>query len=134
MCDYSLELYRAVPAAAGEEYTLARFGSGSMGFTTGGTCDTAVCVPADAKLRLAGIGEALQVALGVGPIEQVVMTRLETGPHKDAVRFTNGKEVSLQSLNAGLTATMMVDEIIDFEDDESGEAVREETRELVDAD
>ena len=37
MCDYSLELYRAVPAVAGEQYTLARFASGSMGFTSGKT-------------------------------------------------------------------------------------------------
>src|SRR5882672_2632092 len=86
MCDYSLELYRAVPAAAGEQYTLARFASGSMGFTSGKTCDTAVCVPADAHLRLEGISETLQRALNVGPIAEVVMTRLDTGPHKDAVR------------------------------------------------
>jgi hypothetical protein len=129
MCDYSLELYRAVPAAAGEEYTLARFGSGSMGFTSGGNCDTAVCVPADARLRLAGIGEALQAALGIGAIEEVVMTRLESGPHKDAVRFASGKEISLQSLNAGLTAVMLPAETIELPRAE----VRRETRELVDA-
>ncbi len=129
MCDYSLELYRAVPAAAGEQYTLARFGSGSMGFTSGGNCDTAVCVPADARLRLAGIGEALQMALGLGPIEEVVMTRLESGPHKDAVRFANGREISLQSLNAGLTAVMLPAEAIELPRSES----RHETRELVDA-
>ena len=108
MCDYSLELYRAMPAAAGEQYTLARFASGSMGFTSGKTCDTAVCVPADAHLRLEGISETLQRTLSVGPIAEVVMTRLDTGPHKDAVRFADGKTISLQSLNPGLTATMFV--------------------------
>ena len=36
------------------------------------------------------------------------MTRLEGGLHKDAVRFANGRVISLQSLNPGLTATMFV--------------------------
>jgi len=131
MCDYSLELYRAVPAAAGEQYTLARFGTGSMGFTSGHNCDTAVCVPADARLRLKGIGEPLQAALGVGSVEDVVMTRLETGLHKDAVRFANGKTISLQSLNPGIKAEMLVDEEIDLDIGHS-EPVRR-IRELVDA-
>ena len=129
MCDYSLELYRAMPAAAGEQYTLARFASGSMGFTSGKTCDTAVCVPADAHLRLEGISETLQRTLSVGPIAEVVMTRLESGPHKDAVRFANGREISLQSLNAGITAVMLPAERIELPRSE----VRRETRELVDA-
>jgi hypothetical protein len=67
----------------------------------------AVCVAADSHLRLEGIGETVQKAYGVGPIEEVVMTRLESGPHKDAVRFSNGTEVSLQRLDRGLTAVML---------------------------
>jgi hypothetical protein len=130
MCDYSLELYRAMPAVAGEQYTLARFASGSMGFTSGKTCDTAVCVPADAHLRLEGISDTLQRTLNVGPIAEVAMTRLDTGPHKDAVRFADGKVISLQSLNPGLTATMFVpaarDLINDIED-------RRTVRDLIDA-
>src|SRR5260370_16843512 len=102
MCDYSLELYRAVPAAAGEQYTLARFASGSMGFTSGKTCDTAVCVPADAHLRLEGISETLQRTLGIGPSAEVVMTRLASGPHKDAVRFADGNAISLHTLHPAL--------------------------------
>src|SRR5262249_37762824 len=135
MCDYSLELYRAVPAAVGEQYTLARFGTGSMGFASGSTCDTAVCVPADAHLRLEGIGEALQAALGIGPTEDVVMTRLEAGLHKDAVRFSNGKVISLQSLNPGIKATMTVPLEkrlgLDLDAGESKSAAR--VRELIDA-
>lgn len=104
MCDYSLEVYRSQPAEAGERYQLERFASGSMGFTVGGQCNTAVCIPADARLILAGVSEIVQRAFGVGAIEEVSMTRLERGPHKDAVAFSNGKVVSLQSLNAGLTA------------------------------
>jgi hypothetical protein len=130
MCDYSLELYRAVPAVAGEQYTLARFASGSMGFTSGKTCDTAVCVPADAHLRLEGISETLQRTLNVGAIAEVVMTRLDSGPHKDAVRFADGKVISLQSLNPGLTATLFVPAARDLiKDIEVHRAVRE----LIDA-
>jgi hypothetical protein len=125
MCDYSLELYRSVPAAAGEQYTLARFASGSMGFTSGKTCETAVCVPADAHLRLEGISEMLQRTLNVASIAEVVMTRLDTGPHKDAVRFPDGKTISLQSLNPGLTATMFAPAVHDLiQDIESRGAVR----------
>lgn len=107
MCDYSLEAYQSRPAAIGEKLTLERFPSGSMGFTSGPACDLAVCVPADTQLRLEGIGETVQKAYGVGPIEEVVMTRLESGPHKDAVRFSNGTEVSLQRLDRGLSAVVL---------------------------
>jgi hypothetical protein len=108
MCDYSLELYRSVPAVAGESYKLVRFGTGSMGFVAGASCDTAACMPAGAHLRLEGIDPALQQTLGLEDTEQVVMTHLEGGLHKDAVRFDNGREISLQSLNPGLIATMFV--------------------------
>lgn len=107
MCDYSLEAYQSRPAEVGEKLTLERFASGSMGFTSGQACDLAVCVPADSKLRLEGIGETVQKAYGIGSVEEVVMTRLEAGPHKDAVRFSNGIEVSLQRLDRGLTAFLL---------------------------
>ncbi len=94
MCDYSLELYRSRPATEEEQYTLRRFPSGTMGFTAARDCETAVCIPADARLRLEGIGEAVQQAYSVGPIEEVVMTRVEGGAyaHKDAVKFANGRK------------------------------------------
>lgn len=109
MCDYSLELYRSRPATQEEQYTLRRFPSGTMGFTAARDCETAVCIPADAHLRLEGIGEAVQRAFAVGPIEEVVMTRVEGGAyaHKDAVKFSNGKEVLLQSLNVGVAAQVI---------------------------
>ena len=108
MCDYSLELYRSVPAAVGESYKLVRFGTGSMGFAAGVSCDTAACVPEGAHLRLEGIDKSLQKMLGIGSSEEVVMTRLEGGLHKDAVRLASGREISLQNLNPGLTAVMFV--------------------------
>jgi len=102
-----------------------------MGFTSARDCETAVCMPADANLRLAGIAETVQRIYAIGPVEDVVMTRMEGGMHvhRDAVRFASGREVLLQSLNAGLTAAL-----IDFPSDTVPlEAVRHPTRELVDA-
>lgn len=107
MCDYSLEAYRSRPAAEGEKLTLERFPSGSQGFTTGPSCDLAVCVPADTHLLVEGIGEAVRQACGVGTVEEVVTTRLEGGPYKDAMRFSNGTEISLQRFERGLTAVIV---------------------------
>ncbi|MBN9087476.1 MAG: hypothetical protein J0J01_11255 [Reyranella sp.] len=107
MCDYSLEAYQSRPAAVGEKLTLGRFASGSMGFAGGTVCDTAVCIPAESKLLLEGIGEGTQKEHGVGAVEEVAMTRLETGLYKDAVRFSNGTVVLLQRLDIGLSAVVM---------------------------
>jgi len=128
MCDYSLELYRSRPAVAEEQYTLHRFPSGTMGFVAARDCETAVCVIAGARLQLEGIAETVQRSFGIGPVEEVVMTRLDvTGhAHRDAVRFSNGKEVLLQSLNAGITGILMPE--IDLTKYRSAES-----RELVDA-
>ena len=129
MCDYSLELYRSRPAAQEEQYTLHRFPSGTMGFVAGTDCETAVCMPAGARLSLQGINETVQRAFSIGPAEAVTMTRLEvTGhAHRDAVRFANGREVVLQSLNAGVTCTLAprdLDEVL---------GLKTPTTELVDA-
>ena len=43
MCDYSLEIYRSRPAVQGEQYTLHRFRSGTIGFVAPADCTTAVC-------------------------------------------------------------------------------------------
>ena len=107
MCDYSLEAYRSRPAEAGEKLTLERFPSGSMGFTAGAVCDTAVCVPAGSHLLLQDIGDSVRESCGVGAVEEVVMTRLEVGLYKDAVRFSNGTELLLQRLDCGLTAVFV---------------------------
>ena len=109
MCDYSLELYRSRPAAQDEQVSLHRFSSGTMGFVAGTDCETAVCLPTGARLHLEGISETVQRAFSVAAAEDVTMTRLEiTGhAHRDAVRFGNGREVLLQSLNAGVTARLL---------------------------
>lgn len=86
-----------------------------------------VCVPADTQLRLEGIGETVQKAYGVGVIEEVVMTRLEGGPYKDAVKFSNGTEVLLQKLDRGLTAVIVAstEDLIDIADIAARPMVRE---------
>ena len=121
MCDYSLELYRSRPAVQEEQYTLHRFPSGTMGFVAGIDCQTAVCMPTGARLRLSGINETVQRAFAIGPSEDATMTRLDvTGhAHRDAVRFANGREVLLQSLHAGVGAELLardLDEILGLND------------------
>ena len=49
----------------------------------------------------------MQKEHGVGAVEEAVMTRLEGGAYKDAVRFSNGTEVLLQRLDCGLTAVLI---------------------------
>ena len=129
MCDYSLELYRSRPAAQEEQYTLHRFPSGTMGFVAGTDCETAVCMPAGARLSLQGINETVQRAFSIGSAEEVTMTRLEvTGhAHRDAVRFANGREVLLQSLNAGVTCTLAPRDLVEVL------GLKTPTPELVDA-
>jgi hypothetical protein len=103
MCDYSLEHYRSRPAQLGEKYETHQFESRSIGFIAPADAATAVCMAYDTKLRLEGIPEVLQGRLGVSATENVTFTRLEAGPHHDAVRFANGAEVTLQELGPGVT-------------------------------
>lgn len=107
MCDYSLEAYQTRPAVKGERYVLERFRSGSMGFTTTAGCSTAVCIPADTRLRLEGISAGLQQRHGVGAVQEAVMTRNDSGWYRDGVVFPNGQEVILQNLNPGVTAIVL---------------------------
>jgi hypothetical protein len=109
MCDYSLEFYQSRPAVDEEQYTLHRFRSGTLGFIAGTDCTTAVCMPVGVRLRLEGLDKRLQRAFCVGPTEEVVMIRFpfRDNFHRDGVRFGNGREVLLQSLNAGLSAMVL---------------------------
>jgi hypothetical protein len=125
MCDYSLELYRTRPASKGERYMLDRFPSGSMGFTMEAGCGTAVCVPADTRLKIEGIADSLQAAYGFKASEEVTMIHLDVGTYRDAVRFANGKQLLLQQLNPGVTASVVafVSDLV--EDDKIGGAAIE---------
>lgn len=107
MCDYSLEMYASRPARESEKYVTTRFPSGSIGLAVPGDCTTAVCVQYDTHLQLEGISSDLQTRLGVASDEHVVFARLEHGAYRDGVRFGNGKEISLQLLGSGVSATLV---------------------------
>jgi hypothetical protein len=118
MCDYSLEMYGSRPAREGETYVVTRFPSGSIGFAAPGDTRTAVCMACDTTLLLSEIPLLVQEVCGISAREQVTFVRLEEGLHRDGVRFSNGKAVSLQQLKPGIHATIVKAQIpadaIDF--------------------
>jgi len=63
----------------------------------------AVCIPPGARLRLADIPVRLQQELGVKEQEDVVFTQTSAtvNTYRDAVRFSNGRELNLQELREG---------------------------------
>jgi len=63
----------------------------------------AVCIPPGARLRLQDIPVRLQQDFSVGPVEDVTFTQISAmvNSYRDAVRFTNGREVRLQELREG---------------------------------
>src|SRR5581483_1674311 len=110
MCDYSL---MAVPnrlAQEGEELVAHRFPTGSLGLASPGDLKRIADAPAPAgrippgaRLRLQDIPARLQHEIGVGPVEDVTFTQISAAvnSYRDAVRFTNGREVRLQELREG---------------------------------
>ena len=107
MCDYSLEMYGSRPARESERYETVRFPSGSIGLASPGDCGTAVCVQYDTRLRLENIPLHLQTSLRILATEEVTFVRLDHGAYRDGVRFRNGKDVSIQQLNSGVTAVVV---------------------------
>ena len=63
----------------------------------------AVCIPPGARLRLEDIPMRLQHEHCVGPVEEVTFTQITAlaNSYRDAVRFSNGREVRLQELREG---------------------------------
>jgi hypothetical protein len=63
----------------------------------------AVCIPPGARLELHDIPVRLQHEIGVGPVEDVTFTQISAAvnSYRDAVRFSNGREVRLQELREG---------------------------------
>lgn len=63
----------------------------------------AVCIPPGARLHLQDIPVRLQQELGVRPAEDVVFTQTSASvnTYRDAVRFSNGRELNLQELREG---------------------------------
>ena len=64
---------------------------------------TVVCIPHGARLLLRDIPASLQTRVGVIQIEEVTFTQTNSDDftYRDAVRFRNGREISLQLLNEG---------------------------------
>lgn len=107
VCDYSLEMYRSRPAEQDEEYVTYGFRSGTVGFIVPGNTSTAVCMSCDMRLTLTGISEHVRKIYRVGKTEEVVFTRRDEGPHRDAVRFKNGAVLTLQQLGINVRARVL---------------------------
>ncbi len=74
-----------------------------------GPSATAVRIPPGARLWLQDMPERLQREFGVGPNEEVTFTQLTAQPYayRDAVQFSNGREVLLQKLELGQRAVVL---------------------------
>jgi hypothetical protein len=69
----------------------------------------AVCIPPGARLRLEDIPTRLQHEYNVGTSEEVTFTQISAlaNSYRDAVRFSNGREVRLQELREGQRVTVL---------------------------
>ena len=128
MCDYSLAAMETRLAVEGEELTVFRFPSGSLGLTSPAELERckpelrgwrswfnprqtpcAVCIPPGAQLVLMDIPKRLQQQYGVGPSEPVtfIQTNATPGRHRDGIRFRNNQEILLQYLAEGQRARVL---------------------------
>jgi hypothetical protein len=87
-------------------------------------------MPAGARLRLDGISPRVQQARGLSPTADVVMIRCDSNGrvHRDGVRFADGQELLLQSLNPGVSATLLPRDLEAVFDLKSAEPVAGSTR------
>lgn len=85
---------------------------------------TAVCIPPGSRLLLQDIPGNLCDQMDVGAVEPVVFTQLTANAyaHRDAVRFQNGRELSLQYLSVGQRVKVL------SVSDEAQPAIPEDTR------
>ena len=138
MCDYSLAGISNRLAVESEELVIHRFHTGSIGLASPCTSVSrwwsvkqtpAVCVPPGARLILHDVPERLQQNLTVGPIEEVTFVQLSATPYqfRDAVRFTNGREIRLQELSEGMRVRVLK---MSLPEASSFESVREERKEV----
>ena len=138
MCDYSLAGISNRLAVESEELVIHRFHTGSIGLAPPCTSVSrwwsarqtpAICVPPGARLILVDVPERLQHDLKVGPIEEVTFVQLSATPYqfRDAVRFTNGREIRLQELSEGMRVRVLK---MSLPEASSFESVREERKEV----
>ena len=64
----------------------------------------AICMACDMELRLFGISSFIQEHADVSVREDVTFTQVDGPFHRDAVRFRNGRVVTLQALGPGVVA------------------------------
>lgn len=62
-----------------------------------------VCIPPGSRLLVRDIPEELQTDLRVCRIEEVTFTQISAAPfsYRDAIRFRNGRQITLQRLEEG---------------------------------
>lgn len=129
MCDYSLMGVPNRLAKEGDELIVHTFPTGSKGLTSPSELVqperklsssvweavkslfhfgrmhtvTAVCIPPGARLILRDIPLDIQSWTHVRSVESVIFTQLDMAEnmHRDAVRFDNGLEITLQHLADG---------------------------------
>jgi hypothetical protein len=147
MCDYSLAEVRTRLAVEGEDLTVYRFPTGTLGFTAPPELERrpemrgwrswfsprqmpcAVCIPPGAQLTLRDIPGRLQSSLGLGAEEDVtfVQVGMDAGRHRDGVRFGNNQELLLQRLAEGQRARVVSlggDSVGSAEEERTGVAAR----------
>ena len=127
MCDYSLAAMQTRLAVEGEELSVYRFPSGSLGLASPTELNSkpelrgwrswfsprqapcAVCIPPGARLLLMDIPKRLQQHHGVRNFEEVtfIQTSAMEGRHRDGIRFSNNQEVLLQHLAEGQRVLVM---------------------------
>lgn len=109
MCDYSLFGIRNRLASEGENLTVHRFRTGSVGLASVSDPATAICIPPGAQLMVQDIPERLQARLGVSCCEKAVFFERSARPYeyRDAIKFGNGADVLLQELADGERVTVL---------------------------
>ncbi len=136
MCDYSLMALENRLAECGEDLVAHKFEFGTTGLAPATeVCElnkvrekpvhgfwakvarllnppadrcTVVCIPPGARLLLFDVPERLQRKLRLdGPEQEVVFTELDRRDYRDAVRFANGRELSLQRLREGMRVRVL---------------------------
>ncbi len=129
MCDYSLAGLPSRLAVEDEQLVVHRFPTGTIGLAS--ACSSlsrwlsakqtpAVCVPPGARLLLRDIPKDLQQQFGVGGTADVTFVQVSATPYqfRDAVRFSNGREILLQKLQCGQQVDMLSLSSADFEREE----------------
>ncbi|HKA00873.1 MAG TPA: hypothetical protein VKE70_30385 [Candidatus Solibacter sp.] len=69
----------------------------------------AVCIPPGARLLVQNIPQRLQQSLVVSACEEVTFTQLSAAAntYRDAIRFSNGRDLRLQELREGMHVTVL---------------------------